>query len=99
MLDPSVLSRLLDDVLERGAVADDELWVRIVYTFLEATNRGAASTEHLADMFVPIYMWRAARFMSQTADEPVGIVQTRLNALCDAFQRLKPALVDGWGGK
>ena len=50
-------------------------------------------------MFVPIYMWRAARFMSQTADEPVGFVQTRLNALCDGFQRLKPALVDGWDGK
>ena len=99
VLDPPVLSRLLDDVLERGASADDELWVRIVYTFLEATNRGSASTEHLADMFVPIYMWRAARFMSQTAHEPVGAVQTRLNALCDAFQRLKPALVNGWDGK
>ena len=99
VLDPAVLSRLLDDVLERGTGADDELWVRIVYTFLEATNRGSASTEHLADMFVPIYMWRAARFMSQTAHEPVGVVQTRLNALCDAFQRQKPALVNGWDGK
>jgi hypothetical protein len=99
VLDPPVLSHLLDDVLERDAGADDELWVRIVYTFLEATNRGSASTEHLADMFVPIYMWRAARFMSQTAHEPVGVVQTRLNALCDAFQRLKPTLVNGWDGK
>ena len=32
------------------------------------------------------------------AHEPVGVVQTRLNALCDAFQRLKPALVNGWEG-
>ena len=75
------------------------MWVRIVYAFLAATDPWTASIEHLADMFVPIYMWRAARFMSQTAPEPVDVVQTRLNALCDAFQRLKPALVNGWNGE
>jgi hypothetical protein len=47
-------------------------------------------------MFVPLYMWRAARFMSLTAHESDDAAQRRLNALCDAFQRLKPALVDGW---
>jgi len=98
VLEPPVLSRLIDDVNAPELGPDDELWVRIVYAFLEATNRGTASTEHLADMFVPIYMWRAARFMGQTAHEPVGVVQARLNALCDAFQRLKPALVNGWVG-
>jgi hypothetical protein len=54
------------------------------------------SIEHLADMFVPIYMWRAARFMSQTENEPAEVTQTRLNALCDTFQRFKPALVSRW---
>jgi hypothetical protein len=98
VLDPAVLARLIEDVAAADASPDDELWVRTVYAFLESTNRGTASIEHLADMFVPIYMWRAARFMSQTAHEPVGVVQTRLNALCDAFQRLKPALVNGWDG-
>jgi hypothetical protein len=97
VLDPPVLSRLVEDI---GGAAeprlDDELWVRIVFDFLEASNRGSAGVDHLADMFVPLYMWRAARFMSFTAREPDDVAQTRLNALCDAFQRLKPTLVNGW---
>jgi glucosylglycerate synthase len=96
VLDPRLFARLTDDIGAPESQLDDELWVRIVYGFLAATTRGPASIEHLADMFVPIYMWRAARFMSQTALEPVDVVQTRLNALCDAFQRLRPALVSSW---
>ena len=96
VLDPIIFSRLMDDIAAADSPPEDELWVRIVYAFLAATTRGPAGSEQLADMFVPIYMWRAARFMSQTALEPVDVVQTRLNALCDAFQHLRPALVGGW---
>jgi glucosylglycerate synthase len=96
VLDPVLFARLIDDLGAPEARLEDELWVRIVYAFVAATTRGPASLEQLADMFVPIYMWRAARFMSQTALEPVDSVQTRLDALYDAFQRLKPALVSGW---
>jgi hypothetical protein len=95
VLDPPVLARLLDDIGAEPRL-DDELWVRIVYNFLDAANRGSAAVDHLADMFVPLYLWRAARFMSFTAQEPDNVAQTRLNALCDAFQRLKPVLVEGW---
>jgi glucosylglycerate synthase len=96
VLDPAVLSRLVEDVDAGEPRLDDELWVRIVYNLLDAANRGSAAVDYLADMFVPLYMWRAARFMSFTAHEPDDVAQTRLNALCDAFQRLKPALVEGW---
>ena len=96
VLEPPVFSRLMDDIAASEPRLDDELWVRIVYDFLDASNRGSAGVDHLADMFVPLYMWRAARFMSFTAHEPDDVAQTRLNALCDAFQRLKPALVKGW---
>jgi hypothetical protein len=41
-------------------------------------------------------MWRAAAFMAQTALESPSEVQARLDALCDTFQRLKPALVASW---
>ena len=99
VLDPALLARLIDDLACSRCQLDDELWVRIVYAFLEATNRGTASIEHLADMFVPIYMWRAADSCRRPRIEPVDVVQTRLNALCDTFQRLKPALVSGWDGE
>ncbi len=96
VLDPAVLSRLIEDIDADEPRLDDELWVRIVYECLEAAHRGTEAVEHLADMFVPLYMWRAARFMSFTAHEPDDVAQTRLNALCDAFLRHKPVLVRGW---
>ena len=52
--------------------------------------------EHLADMFIPLYMWRASAFMSHTALESPAVVQARLDALCETFERLKPALVASW---
>jgi glucosylglycerate synthase len=97
VLAPPVLSRLMELVAAGDPPLDDEMWIRSVYDFLSAAHRGrTASVEQLADMFVPIYMWRAARFMSHTARDPAEVVQSRLNALCDGFQRLKPALVSGW---
>ena len=51
----------------RAPRLDDELWVRIVYAFAAATRLGRTSIEQLADMFAPLYMWRASAFMSHTA--------------------------------
>jgi hypothetical protein len=96
VVDPAALPRLIDDINGSEPRLDDELWVRIVYDVLAASSRSGAGDEHLADMFVPLYMWRAARFMAFTAHEPDDVAQTRLNALCDTFQRLKPGLVSGW---
>jgi hypothetical protein len=100
---------LLEEVLEPGAFArvmsggtgadvqlDDELWVRIVYAFAAATHLGRTGVEHLADMFAPLYMWRASAFMSHTAPETPAIVQARLDSLCETFLRLKPVLIDSW---
>ena len=99
---------LLEDVLEPGLFVrvmdsasgaprlDDELWVRTVYGFATAMQQGRAAVDHLADMFAPLYMRRASAFMAETAPETPATVQGRLDALCDAFQRLKPALVASW---
>ena len=57
---------------------------------------GACGIDQLADMFTPLYMWRAAAFMSHTALESPAVVQARLDSLCDTFKRLKPALVANW---
>ena len=69
VLEPDVFARLMDDSSGASARLDDELWVRIVYAFAAATRLGRTGIEQLADMFVPLYMWRAAAFMSHTALE------------------------------
>ena len=81
----------------RASRLDDELWVRIVYAFAAATHRGRTSIEHLADMFVPLYMWRAVGVhVAHRARDRRRRVQARLDSLCETFQRLKPALVASW---
>jgi glucosylglycerate synthase len=95
-LDPGLFIGVMDNVSSATTRLDDELWVRTVYGFATAIRRRRAAVDHLADMFAPLYMWRAAAFMTETAAESPVTVQGRLDALCETFQRLKPALVASW---
>jgi hypothetical protein len=99
VLEPELFARVLDDGAGAGLPLDNELWVRIVYAFAAATRRGHTAVDQLADMFAPLYMWRASAFMSHTALESPAVVQARLNALCEMFQRLKPVLVTNWSAE
>ena len=67
-----MFARVMDDSAVPSPRLDDELWVRIVYAFAAATRPGRSSIDQLADMFAPLYMWRAAAFMSHTALESAG---------------------------
>jgi hypothetical protein len=96
VLEPGLFVRVMDNATGASAPLDDELWVRTVYGFATAIHHGRAPVDHLADMFAPLYMWRAAAFMTDTAPESPATVQGRLDALCETFQRLKPALVSSW---
>lgn len=96
VLGTDLVSKITFDGSGKGSQLDDELWVQIVYAFAAATRQGRAGMDHLADMFLPLYMWRASAFMSQTAAESPAVVQGRLNSLCETFQRLKPVLVASW---
>jgi hypothetical protein len=99
VLDPGLFVGVMDNVNGAGPRLDDELWVRTVYGFATAIQHGRAAIDHMADMFVPLYMWRAAAFMSDTAEETPDAVQARLDGLCDTFQRLKPTLVASWSNE
>jgi hypothetical protein len=96
VLEPGLFVRLKEVSAVPQPQLDDELWVRTVYEFAAAIRHGRAAVEHLADMFVPIYLWRASAFMARTEAEPPATVQQRLDSLCDTFQRLKPTLVANW---
>lgn len=96
VLEPSLLARLLEDSSSPARPLDDDLWVRIVYAFAAATHHGPTSAEHLAAMFVPLYLWRAAAFMAHAVVEDDASVRAGLESLGQTFQRLKPTLLDGW---
>ena len=94
VLEPELVAGLVGD--GAGARLDDELWVRSVYAFAAATRLERTNIDHLADMFAPLYMWRASAFMTHTAADTPAMVRTKLDALCETFLRLKPALVTRW---
>lgn len=96
VLDADLVAGLMSDVSAPALRLDDERWVRIVYAIAAATRRGPTSVEHLAGMFVPLYLWRAAAFMAETSHEADAVVEARLDSLCQTFQRLKPVLVAHW---
>ena len=99
VLDADVLARVVEEISAPGRPLDDELWVRIVFSFAAATRRGPTGIEHLAGTFVPLYLWRAASFMAHAALESAPTVQARLDTLCQIFQRLKPELVESWSAE
>jgi glucosylglycerate synthase len=96
VLEPPMLARVFDDVSASAFRVDDDLWAAIVYAFAAAARRGSTGIEHLAAMFVPLYLWRASAFLAHTAGESDAGVQARLDSLCETFERLKPLLVSSW---
>lgn len=96
VLTPEVSAKVTAQAANPDSPLDDDLWVSIVQAFIVASRLGAVSIDHLADMFAPLYMWRASAFMSCTALEPPDVVQSRLDSLGQTFERLKPLLVSAW---
>jgi hypothetical protein len=99
VLEADVLARVVEEVSAPALPLDDELWVNVVYAFAAATRRGPTGVEHLAGMFVPLYLWRAAAFMAHATLEADATVQARLDSLCQTFERLKPVLVGSWSAE
>ena len=99
VLEADILARVGEHLSAPALPLDDELWVRIVYAFAANARRRPIGIEHLAGMFVPLYLWRAASFMAHAALEADPAVQARLDTLSQTFHRLKPALVERWSAE
>jgi hypothetical protein len=59
VLEPPMLARVFDGIATPAAGLDDDLWAEIVYAFAARSRHGSTSIEHLAAMFVPLYLWRS----------------------------------------
>jgi hypothetical protein len=99
VLDSSLLARIIGEVSASELRSDDELWVRTVYEVAAAARQGRVGPEHLAGLFVPLYLWRAAAFMARAAYQTDAAVYQGLESLSQTFLRLKPVLVDRWSAE
>ena len=96
VLDATLLAGIVEEMSSSELRFDDELWVKSAYAFAAAARQGRTGPEHLAALFVPLYLWRAAAFMAQAAPQTERAVRERLESLCETFLRLKPVLVSNW---
>jgi hypothetical protein len=96
VLEPGLLASIFEEISPSELRSDAELWVKTVYAFAAAVRHGRTGTDHLAGMFVPLYLWRAAAFMAHAAHQTDREINEELESLCQTFLRLKPVFVDRW---
>ncbi len=78
---------------------EDDLWVRIVYDFACAYRNRVIDRGHLLRSLAPLYLARVASFVLETSDLLQADVDRRIEALCGAFESLKPYLAARWAGR
>ncbi|GIU77746.1 MAG: glycosyl transferase [Bryobacteraceae bacterium] len=76
----------------------DELWVNIIYEFASAYAELPAARAHLVRSLTPLYLGRVASFVNETREMNASEVEDRIEQLCLMFERLKPFVVERWGG-
>lgn len=75
----------------------DDLWARLVYEATAACHRRVMPREHLLKAFTPLYLGRTASFVLDTQGLTSLEAEGRIEALCQAFEKRKPYLVERWG--
>jgi hypothetical protein len=52
--------------------------------------------EHILRTLTPLYLGKVASLVMDLAESNAREVEERLEALCSAFEKLKPHLIDNW---
>lgn len=77
----------------------DELWVRTVYDFAVAYRKTVISRDHIVQALPPLYRGKTHTFLLENRDASADEVELNVEALCLAFERLKPYLLELWDGR
>lgn len=73
-----------------------ELWARSVYDCAAAFHRRVLPRRHLLRAMIPLYLGCAAAFVLRTEPLDAMGVEAEIEALCRAFEAMKPHLLDRW---
>jgi hypothetical protein len=99
----SIVSAATLEELKRMAGSDeeaftysDELWVKTIYEFAASYYRSVISRDHIIQALVPLYRGRVYTFLVQNREASADEVEQNIEALCLAFERLKPYLLELW---
>jgi hypothetical protein len=73
--------------------------VRTVYEFAASHHKEVINRDHIIQALAPLYRGRAYTFLVENRDAATAEVERNVEALCQAFERLKPYLLDLWNRK
>jgi hypothetical protein len=101
----SILTPPTHDELKRLAALSEEqfafpeqLWARTVYEFAVAYHKAVIGRDHIVQALVPLFRGRAVTFLTQNRDAGEEEVEQSIEAVCQAFEREKPYLLQLWDG-
>ncbi|HYA91091.1 MAG TPA: glycosyltransferase [Thermodesulfobacteriota bacterium] len=73
-----------------------DLWVRLIYDFALAYYKRAVHREHLLKSMIPLYLGRVASFVKENQKSSAEEVEREIESLCQAFEQMKPYLIERW---
>ncbi|MDY6863972.1 MAG: glycosyltransferase [Thermodesulfobacteriota bacterium] len=76
----------------------DSVWVEIIYNFAIACHKKLMSQDHIIKSLTPLYLGKVASFVIETWESSADDVEQRLEELCNAYEKTKSYLIEGWGG-
>src|SRR5438132_2605244 len=89
------LLELKDRSQQEFRIADD-LWARLLYDVAAASHRRVLTQGHLLKALTPLYLGRTASFVLETQGLTSAEAEVRIEALCQAFEKRKPYLLERW---
>jgi glycosyltransferase involved in cell wall biosynthesis len=75
---------------------NDELWAQTIYDYSLACHKKVMKTEYVLKTLTPLYLGKVASLVKDMAKSDAQEVEKRLESLCNAFEKLKPYLIENW---
>jgi glycosyltransferase involved in cell wall biosynthesis len=90
------MKQLVETASSDPFVFTDELWAHVIYDYAFACHRKVMNIDHILKTLTPLYLGKVASLVLEMAASSAHEVEERLEALCNAFEKTKPYLIDGW---
>ncbi len=77
----------------------DNLWAKAIYEFAASYHKNVISRDHIIQTLAPLYRGKIYEFLTTNRQASVPEIEERVEAICVAFERNKPYLLQLWNGK
>jgi glucosylglycerate synthase len=75
-----------------------DLWAKTAFEFAASYHKSVINRDHILQALVPLYRGRSLTFLLENRDGSGEEIENREESLCGDFERLKPYLLEIWGG-